>query len=94
MKSKRGLNNIIASSLSEAKKIRTRLFHYIGRDEYVLRYRSNFVIELLEEKSSLDKVQVSLEIYKCTQTHTHTHTHTHTSISISISILTSIYLYI
>ena len=77
MKSKRGLNNIIASSLSEAKKIRTRLFHYIGRDEYVLRYRSNFVIELLEEKSSLDKVQVSLEIYKCTQTHTHTHTHTH-----------------
>ena len=92
MKSKRGLNNIIASSLSEAKKIRTRLFHYIGRDEYVLRYRSNFVIELLEEKSSLDKVQVSLEIYKCTQTHTHTHTHTHTSISISI--LTSIYLYI
>ena len=86
MKSKRGLNNIIASSLSEAKKIRTRLFHYIGRDEYVLRYRSNFVIELLEEKSSLDKVQVSLEIYKCTQTHTHTHTH------IYIYIYTYIYL--
>ena len=85
MKSKRGLNNIV-SSLSEAKKIRTRLFHYIGRDEYVLRYRSNFVIELLEEKSSLDKVQVSLEIYKCTQTHTHTHTH------IYIYIYTYIYL--
>ena len=87
MKSKRGLNNIV-SSLSEAKKIRTRLFHYIGRDEYVLRCRSNFVIELLEEKSSLDKVQVSLEIYKCTQTHTHTHTHTH----IYIYIYTYIYL--
>lgn len=87
MKSKRGLNNIFVSSQSEAKKFRPRSFPYIGHgDEYVLQYRSNFVIVLLKEKSSLDQVQVLSEINK--------HTHTYTNKHIYISIVTSIYLYI